>query len=200
MIAYLKGEIVQVEKDIVIVSANGVGYEINCTQNTANSFLGENNCELYIKTVVREDDIILFGFKTQDDKKWFQIVTDVQGVGPRMGLTILNAYSPQNLLEIIMSEDEKALKAISGIGPKVASRVINELKSRKDITNSIAITPPKNTKGDAPAPDNNDAISALINLGFQRKDVFFAVKKITNDNDNLELEDVIKLALAELNS
>jgi len=198
MIAYLNGKIISIEKDKIIISANGVGYEVNCTQKMADKFFDTKECELFIKTVVKEDDISLYGFQTIEDKRWFQIVTDVQGVGPRMGLAILNAYSHSNLLEIILSEDAKALKAISGIGPKVASRMINELKSRKDLTSQdISFS----TTAEPSVPtSNSDAISALVNLGFQRKDVFFAVKKVTSDNDNLALEDIIKLALIELNN
>ncbi|MCL4159758.1 UNVERIFIED_CONTAM: hypothetical protein GTU68_046354, partial [Idotea baltica] len=105
MIAYLSGKIVSIEKDKIIISAGGVGYEANCTQKTSDKFFDKTECELFIKTVVKEDDISLYGFQTLEDKRWFEIVTDVQGVGPRMGLSILNTYDHNSLLEIIMSED-----------------------------------------------------------------------------------------------
>lgn len=195
MISYLKGVVILAEQNQITLSVGGVGYEVLCTQKTADTCELHAETELFIKTVVKEDDISLYGFKALEDKHWFEVVTNVQGVGPRMGLAILNNYDGNQLLEIVMSEDQKALKAVSGIGPKVASRIINELKSRKD----LSLTPQPQTKPSNSAPASDDAISALVNLGFDRRQVFFAVKKVTADNDNPELEEVIKLALVELN-
>lgn len=194
MIGFLKGVIVSIELDSIILDVNGVGYLLYCPAKTLSSFTENDKATFFVTTVVKEDSITLFGFTNSEDKKWFTNLQSVQGVGPRMALAILSAMDGNDIITAIVSEDASQFKKISGVGPKLAARIINELKDKKSIV-SIPLTKPAAA---STSDFSSDAVSALINLGFARKDAFFAVKNIIAENDNIDLEETIRLALAKL--
>lgn len=194
MIGFLKGVIISTELDSIVLDVNGVGYLLYCPAKTLSSFAENDKATFFVTTIVKEDSITLYGFTNAEDKKWFTNLQSVQGVGPRMALAILSAMDGNDIITAIVSEDASQFKKISGVGPKLAARIINELKDKKSIVNIPISKAIKASTSDF----SSDAVSALINLGFARKDAFFAVKNIIAENDNIDLEETIRLALATL--
>ena len=214
MFAKLTGTIDTLSQDSLILDVSGVGYHVYASGKTLGVIGSRGDpVSLLIETHVREDHIHLYGFSSASEQAWFKLLTSVQGVGARSGLAILSVCSPDSLLIAIVSGDANALRKAEGVGPKLAARIVTELKDKVQNMNtgmSGAITPlpakAKILKGEqqAPAPEPNidqDAVSVLVNLGYGRSEAFSAVMQIrqkSNDNIALNLEDLIKLALKEL--
>jgi len=202
MIGRLKGIIDTVDEDRLIIDVGGVGYLVFCSGKTLNS-IGAHGAAaaLYIETHVREDHIHLYGFATESEQKWFKILTNVQGVGAKVALSLLSAFTPNELTQAIAAQDKRFLSKASGVEPKLAVRLVTELK---DKVGSIMLEPVqlksagkgKKTSDDKSENIKNDAISALTNLGIARMDAFLAVNKVANDDK--KLEQVITDALKEV--
>ena len=201
MIRKLKGIIDTIEADHVIMDVGGVGYGAFCSANTLRLLPAKGEAAtLFIETHVREDHIHLFGFAQSEEKTAFLTLQKVSGVGAKMALAILSAMTPAQLASAIASQDKAAFKNVSGVGPKLAARLITELKDKfaadaMSINNSI-----KNSAESVSTANNNinDAISALVNLGYGRSDAYNAVTKIAAQNDNIEIDRLIKDGLKEL--
>jgi Holliday junction DNA helicase RuvA len=202
MIGKIRGKIDAIDEDSVIIDVGGVGYHIFCSARTlANLGKGEA-AELVIETHVREDHIHLFGFPDLNEREWFRTLNTVQGVGVKMALAILGVFAPSRLAQAIAAKDIKSLTAVSGIGPKLAERITTELK------NKIAKLPAvggdgaaKPAKGTLPPPGvNEDTISALVNLGYNRSDAYNAVMqagaKLGNEKNSINT--LIKESLRHL--
>lgn len=199
MIGKLSGIIDSISNDHIIVDVNGVGYLIFCSPKLLNQVTAGNKIILYIHTHVKEEQIVLYGFGNHAEKEWFLRLQEVQGVGAKMSIQILGSLAIDDIISAILSEDVTAFKQVSGIGPKLASRIVNELKSNKHIT-SLSLA--SHTASDK-SNDNNvimDAVSVLCNLGFNRKDAFVTVSNIRAENSNLSLEEVIKASLGLLSN
>ena len=188
MIGKLKGNIdVIIDKNLVI-DVNGVGYEVICPENLLVEIEEKQDISLYIETILREDSIKLYGFQTLEERKFFGVLQTVQGVGAKLALTIIGFFPIGQLIEFITMEDEKSICVIPGVGPKVAKRIISELKDEKSHT-----TGQKENKIQS---KRDDVISALINLGYSRADAINLFSGISNEiDDNILVEDLIKLAL-----
>jgi Holliday junction DNA helicase RuvA len=205
MIGKLTGRIDVLEEDHLILDVNGVGYVVFCSAKTL-AMLGGlgSNAGLVIETHVREDHIHLYGFANAEEREWFRTLTGVQGVGVRMGLAILSVFGPQELATIIGAQDKKALTAVSGVGPKLAERIITELKNKVAKMPSSAFTPSHETQGAkaagmaAPSGLLEDATSALTHLGYARSEAFTAASRVLHTNPDSALDDVIKTALQHL--
>ena len=203
MIAKLSGILDSVSLDSLILDVGGVGYHVHASNRTL-SRAGQagDTISLHIDTHVREDAIALFGFIDTMEQQWFRLLYSVQGVGPKAALAILSSCPPERLGFAIASGDAAMLRQADGVGPKLATRIVTELK---DKAAKMELAAPvttgkggKNAEISIPAADN-DAVSALINLGYTRSDAYQAVanaRKKSNDNNNLN--DIIKLALKEL--
>lgn len=199
MIGKLRGRIDTVEDDGVILDVGGVGYVVFCSSRTIAALppVGEA-AQLIIETHVREDHFHLYGFPDTVERDWFRLLGTVQGVGNRIALAILGAYSPQQMAHSIMARDIAAFKAISGIGPKLAERIVTELKDKvgKLPTSDFQPAP---AKGKAPVTGGatEDAISALVNLGYSRSEAYAATLKASQTAKG-GLDELIKLSLKEL--
>ena len=157
--------------------------------------------KLTIEMNVREDHIHLYGFPDNIERDWFRLLATVQGVGNKTGLAILAAYSPTKLVQAIMAKDIAAFKAISGIGPKLAERIVTELKDKvlKMPTSEFTVTKTTTTTAPSTSKHSDDAISALVNLGYSRSDAYSAIIKATqNSSENQSLDTLIRLGLKEL--
>jgi Holliday junction DNA helicase RuvA len=203
MIKKLKGIIDTLDTDGVVLDVGGVGYGVFCSANTLRLLPREKEAAtLFIETHVREDHIHLFGFATFEEQEAFQTLVKVSGVGAKMAMAVLSTLSPAQLATAVAAQDESAFKAVSGVGPKLASRLVTELKGKfkftiggaplgkitVDTANAVAI-----------ANNNiNDAISALVNLGYGRSDAYNTITKIAAENDNAEVGLLIKEGLKEL--
>ncbi|MEM6781922.1 MAG: Holliday junction branch migration protein RuvA [Pseudomonadota bacterium] len=204
MIGKLSGIIDDMFESFVILDVNGVGYQVNCSPRTL-ARIGQkgDSASLLIDTNVREDAITLFGFADKSEQEWFRLLTSVQGVGAKAGMAILGVTPPDQLGFAIASGDKAALTRADGVGPKLASRILTELK---DKAGKIDLSPmasgvqiPAAEQDEAGGGIDSDAVSALVNLGYGRSDAYAAVSRAKSKaNDNESLQDLIRLALKEL--
>ena len=153
-----------------------------------------------VETIVREDAIALYGFLEIAERDWFRILTTVQGVGARVGLSILSTLSPDEIARAIAAQDKASLSRPAGVGPKLAARLATELK---DKAAAFGVAPAPTRADDAAAPAagsiNEDAVSALVNLGYRRVEAFGAVARVTQRlGTGARLDAVIRAGLQEL--
>ncbi|MBB3445974.1 Holliday junction branch migration protein RuvA [Rhizobium sp. BK379] len=202
MIGKLKGTIDEIGDDYVLVDVHGVCYVAFCSARTLSKLgsVGEA-CVLFIETYVREDQLKLFGFQTQLEREWFNLLQSVQGVGAKVALAVLSTLTPSELANAIALQDKTAVSRAQGVGPKVAIRIVTELKNKAPAFAGEAINiglKQEIGEGVAAAPVA-DAVSALTNLGYSRDQaanaVAAAMKTAGEDADSAKL---IRLGLREL--
>ena len=177
MIGKLKGIVDTVEEDWAIIDVGGVGYQVFASPQMLRRLPAPGSpCSVLIETHVREDQIRLFGFLDASERDWFRLLQSVQGVGTRVALAVLGVLSPAALARAIASEDKKAISAAPGVGPKVAQRIISELKDK--LPADAAAMPVAVGAPEAAAPGTvamRDAVSALVNLGYSQAQALSAV-------------------------
>lgn len=201
MISYIRGELVAVEKEKVIIDVGGVGYGIFMPES-AMGLLPQmgNEVKLHTYLNVREDAMQLFGFLTRDDLEIFKLLIGVSGIGPKGGLSILSKLTADDLRFAIMSGDSKAISAAPGIGKKTAEKVIIELKDKLDIEeilNSSDSETKSAIKMDGSANEiQSEAVQALVALGYGSTESLKAVNKV--NSENMTVEEVLKQALKNL--
>ncbi len=199
MIGKLKGRIDTREDDHLILDVGGVGYAVFCTTRTLAASESGTALELIIDTHVREDHIHLYGFTSKTERDWFRLLTTVQGVGVRMGMAILGLYAPDQLTTIIAAQDKKQLTAVSGVGPKLAERIVTELKSKVgSLPTGISMNSDKASPALTKGGLFDDATSALVNLGYGRAESYSAVARAAQTKENASLDELIRLGLKEL--
>lgn len=203
MIGKLRGRLDSRDDEMLLLDVNGVGYEIFCSQRTFDALPATGEMmELVIETHVREDHFHLYGFPDRVERDWFRFLMTVQGVGARMALAILGAYSPQQLAQSILAGDSASLRQISGVGPKLATRLTTELKDKVLKMPTSDFIPNAQGAKTAAAPENGvsaDAISALVNLGYNRTEAFTAVTNaMQKAKDATRVDELIRLGLKEL--
>lgn len=205
MIGKLSGIIDSFGTDYILLDVSGVGYLVHCSPRTlAQAGQTGDTASFLIDTHVREDAINLYGFKDAMEQQWFRLLTSVQGVGSRVAMSILGACPVERIGFAIASGDKGAIQAADGVGPKLALRIVTELKDKAgkiDLQLSVPKAEGKVARGAAPVPVDQDAVSALVNLGYAKTDAFQAVLNVKQANDNdLSLSDLIRLALKELSA
>lgn len=193
MYRYIKGNLEEIGESYVVIENNGVGYLINTSQNSINQLRnGSKQCKMYTHLNVRQDEISLYGFSTQEELDMFHLLLIVSKIGQKVALGVLSSMTPNSIKLAIASNDADSLTRAPGIGKKTASRMILELKDKiGDDINMDKVNIFDNTNG-----DDNEAIEALVSLGYTRREIMLALSKI-NTND-LETEDIIKNALKML--
>ncbi len=209
MIGKLSGIIDSFEDGHVLLDVQGVGYLVFVSARTKD-LLGQegDTASLIIDTNVREDHIHLYGFADKAEQSWFRLLTSVQGVGAKVGLSILAACHPEQLQMAIAAQDKAVVTQADGVGPKLATRILTELKDKAgslDIGSFEAKSTSKagSTTMASNSNDDQDAVSALVNLGYGKVDAFSAVMRVkaAADNDNeYGVEELIRLALKELSA
>lgn len=201
MIGKLKGLVDSIEKDYAIIDVGGVGYKVLCSIKTLETLtrnMGQK-IELFIETLVREDQLSLLGFCSKAEQDCFIKLTTVQGVGAKLALTILGALSPDKIAVALASQDTKAFSGISGVGPKLTSRIFTELKDKHMNFTADFVGIPNNSDGSATKnTTQEDAISALVNLGINKSDAYVIVNKILVTTPDIKIGDLIKSALKQL--
>ncbi len=198
MIAKLTGLMDTIGDGFLILDVNGVGYRVFCSNQTLSKCSAKGmNMSLFIETQVREDHIHLFGFADAAEKEWFTILTNVQGVGAKVGLAILSALTPNDLSLALATGDSKSLTRASGVGPKLAVRIVTELKGKAGTVGSASGEMPMVTTG-AGSGAMNEAISALVNLGYGRSEAGLVVGTVLKSNPQANVSDVIRLALKDI--
>lgn len=206
MIAKLKGLVDSVGDDFAVIDVGGVGYLVFCSAKTLGKLAVGQAAALHVETHVREDHIHLYGFLEVAEREWFNLLTTVQGVGAKVGLAILSAVTPEQLLQTIAAQDKTTLTRANGVGPKLAVRILTELKDKAGKIALGGFAPQAAVAavaGAAPMPAEaggvmEDAISALVNLGYRRLEAFEAVGKVARDNDDADSSTLIRLALRQL--
>jgi holliday junction DNA helicase RuvA len=175
MIAKLTGLVDSVARDHAIIDVNGVGYLVRCSSRTLGALPPSGSAaSLSIETLVREDAIDLYGFGTTRERDWFRLLTTVQGVGAKVALSILSTLSADELSQAIMAQDKVMVSRADGVGPKLANRIVSELKDKVGGFAPAAVaTSVPGIANDALA----DAVSALVNLGYRRAEAVGAVDK-----------------------
>lgn len=196
MIGFLSGIILQKQPPRLLLDVNGVGYEITASMNTFYNLteLG-TKAQLYTHLVVREDALQLYGFHSIEERRLFQALIKVSGVGPKSAISILSSIEPKRFVACIQNNDTASLVAVPGIGKKTAERLVIEMRDRlNDWYTGELIT----TKNITPSAHQNeqDAISALIALGYKPQEASRAISKL--DTTNLPSEEMIRLALKSL--
>ena len=185
MIAHLRGRLLAKSPNQIIVECAGVGYDVAISVTTFTSLPDEGGeVSLHINTQVREDAIALFGFLDRDEKRLFERLITVSGIGPKLGITVLSGLSADRLVGAIRTGDNALLVKIPGIGKKTAERVVLELKDKLDDLQGAA---PTQTTGFQGGPVVDDVLSALVNLGYKRDSAQRAVETAIAKHESTEL-------------
>ncbi len=196
MFSYLIGTVAELEPNLVVMDVGGVGFSCNASLNTVAKMKVGVSAKIYTYLNVREDALELFGFYDKDELESFRLLTSVSGVGPKVALSILSAVTPSALALAVATGDEKPLLAASGVGKKVAGRIILELKDKiaKSTFDAGEIT--KGAYVPVASSTDGEAAEALISLGYGRDEIGAALRGV--DTSGMSVEDIIKLALARL--
>lgn len=203
MIALLSGRVARVEDDFLILDVQGVGYRIFASRATLSRLpkVGEA-VQLEIETQVREDHIHLYGFADQAEKRWFNLITTVQGVGAKVGLAILGVLPSDQLAQAISAGDKTSITRAPGVGPKLAQRIVSELKDKVaafTVAGTTISGAAPSAGGAAPAGGlASDVASALVNLGYNQAHVYSIVVGLVAQDPDIGFDDLFHAALAEL--
>ncbi len=194
MYEYIHGKITGLTPANAVIEAGSIGYFINISLNTYSLVNGKDQAKLFLHQVVREDAHLLYGFAEEAERGLFRLLISVNGIGSSTALMMLSSLNPAEIRDAILSENVNLLKSIKGIGAKTAQRVIIDLKDKigKGLaTDQILISSTGNTI-------RNEALSALVMLGFAKKSVEKELDKILKANPNVTVEEMIKMALKGL--
>ena len=199
MIYCLTGKIVKKSMNAVVLSCGGVGYYAQCPASVAGALPGVGKeATIYTVMSVTENDVSLYGFATEQQQACFEMLTAVSGVGPKVGLAILSVMEPDRVALAISAGDHKAFKAASGVGPKLAQRIVLELKDKvaKGFVDGISLEDVAGASADTQASQgSSQALAALVSLGYSQSEAALAVSKI---DAALPVEEIIKLALRSM--
>ena len=199
MIYCLTGKIVKKNMNAVVLRGGGVGYYAQCPASVAGALPGVGKeATIYTVMSVTENDVSLYGFATEQQQACFEMLTAVSGVGPKVGLAILSVMEPDRVALAISAGDHKAFKAASGVGPKLAQRIVLELKDKvaKGFVDGISLEDVAGASADTQASQgSSQAIAALVSLGYSQSEAALAVSKI---DAALPVEEIIKLALRSM--
>lgn len=201
MIAKLTGILDSIGDDWAVIDVGGVGYLVFCSTRTLAQLPSTGEAVSFvIETHIREDHIHLYGFLDQAEREWFKLLTTVQGVGAKVGLGIQSVLGPQELTDAILAQDKGMITRAPGVGPKLATRLLTELKDKVGGMASVApAAAAAVAANDSDRAVMDDAVSALVNLGYRRGDAFGAVTgALRSMGDDAGVEDLIRAGLKEL--
>lgn len=193
MFEYIKGVVASLKPSHIILEANSIGYFITISLNTYTQLNGKESVKLFIHQVIREDAHLLYGFASEAERELFRMLISVNGIGSNTAIMMFSSLSPDEISNAILNENVNLLKSIKGIGVKTAQRVIIDLKDkvgRSPISEQFVSSPDNTIR--------NEALSALVMLGFAKKPAEKELDKILAAQPNLSVENVIKLALKSL--
>ena len=206
MFYYISGKLAHLETGVAVIDAGGIGYRLTISGTTYDAMPPNRSVEtpptvkLYTHMAVREDGVELFGFSTKTELETFKLLISVSGIGPKAAMSILSLLTPEKFALAVCTDDKKTIAKANGIGPKTAARVILELKDKlmkenPGVTSSDAAvllsTPEKGGRGKL-----NEAMDALLVLGYSRSEAMNALKDI--DVEKVDLEEIIRLSLKKL--
>jgi Holliday junction DNA helicase RuvA len=200
MIARLRGLLDSQGADHLVIDVGGVGYLVHCSARTLAGLPGAGEAlDLHVETQVRADSIMLYGFADSGERSWFRVLQQVQGVGARVALGVLSVLTPEELARAVAVQDKAALTRASGVGPRLAGRILSELKDR--LAGELAGTalPAQTLAGGVVDGAVGGAVSALINLGYGRSEAHAAITKaVAGLGQEATVEMLIRAGLQEL--
>ncbi len=196
MFYHLAGIVSDIDINLAVIDCGGVGYAVNTTVNTLSKIKLNEKAKLYISEYIKEDSFDLYGFATLSEKRCFDMLLTVSGIGPKAAQAILSATTPEGLAIAIMNGDEKAITVAQGVGKKIAQRVILELKDKvsKEMSSTAAELPTIVSPADGDA--RNEAIAALMVLGYSAPEINSVLKRM--DISGMSTEKIVKIALKNL--
>ena len=193
MIEYICGKVAELTPTYVIIDNNGIGYELNISLSSFSELEGKSETKMLVHEVIREDARLLFGFTTAGERSLFRELIGVSGVGANTARMILSSIAPAELEQVISGGDDKRLKSVKGVGAKTAQRIIVDLKDKiKPGDNTLNISMPQNQEV------QDEAVAALVMLGFPQTASMKVVQKLLNESPTLKVEAIIKAALKML--
>jgi Holliday junction DNA helicase RuvA len=200
MIAKLTGIVDALGADWVVIDVGGVGYHVTCAAPVLANLAVGRTVSLAIETQMREDRIQLFGFASAGERDWFRLLQSVQGVGGKVALAILTVLPPEKLVHAIAAQDRAAIVRADGVGPKLAVRIMTELKDKAGgIVIGTALKGAGAQPIELPGSATGDAVSALVNLGYGRSEAFGAVATAARTlGEAASLDTLIRAGLKEL--
>lgn len=198
MIARLNGVIVSISLSHLIVDVNGVGYLVNCTTHQIKKAKIDEPVILYIETVIREDAFLLYGFESKIEQDWFQLLTNkVQGIGAKSAISMLSTLTLSELATAIQNSDVKTISRAPGVGPKVAQRVIAELKGKLPEGDFASHGVPSSSPVSLIA---SEAIQSLVSLGFEKTKADKAIRAAVDElGDEADIASLIRIGLSKTN-
>ena len=196
MFHHIEGIVSEVGQNLAVIDCGGIGFALNTTLNTLSYIKTGEKCKLYVSEAVKEDAFDLYGFYSKSERRCFEMLTSVSGIGPKAALSILSANTPEGLALAVMNNNEKALTVAPGIGKKIAQRVILELKDKigKESTAAEIAMPAVVQVGENSAV--NDAVTALGVLGYSSSEIAPLLKKL--DLSGMTTEQIIKTVLKSM--
>ena len=205
MIARLKGTVDLVGDGWVVLDVNGVGYMSFCSIRTLSQLVVGEVVRLEIETHVREDHIHLYGFIDESERDWFRVLTSVQGVGAKVGLAILGVLSGDELLQTIAASDKALITRAPGVGPKLATRILSELKDKVGDLALGVVAPNSAYAGNSISNIGNassslsEAASVLVNLGYGPAESLSVLSRVAANMDEVpNIQELIRAGLREL--
>jgi len=201
MIEYIRGTVTELTPTQAVIEAGGVGYGLSVSLNTYSAIQGKKEAKLYVYEAIREDAHLLFGFAQKAERDLFLLLIGVSGIGGQMARMILSAFTPAELAAIISEENVRLLKSVKGIGPKVAQRIIVDLKDKKFGELGITGAAGADAGGAAAFASGevvDEAVAALTMLGFSPAPAQKVVREIVKTEPDIPVEKIIKQALKML--
>lgn len=199
MLHHIKGYVDELTPTEAVIEAAGIGYQMTISLNTFTALQGKETAKLFVREVIREDTHDLYGFSSKEERALFDALISVNGIGGQTARMVLSAFTPAELADAIQSEQVSMLKAVKGIGPKAAARIVLDLKDKVGqlLGDGIIDVAPSRGGGISPADKEaaEEAIGALTILGFQAATVRKTVAAILKDNPGMQVQQVIKQAL-----
>lgn len=193
MFAFLIGDVVNINDDFIVLQNNGIGYKIFTSNNSImNLDIGKKDQMLFTRLYVREDGLFLYGFTTEEEMEMFRLLLLVSKIGPKVGIGILSSLTPIQIKIAILQKDIEILCKAPGVGKKTAERIILELKDRIDLNIDID----ENNMDLSSLNDYNEAIQALMTLGYSKYEIEKVIRKL--DTSTMSIEDIIKIGLTKL--
>ena len=198
MITHLNGVVEKVSDNSAVVDVNGVGYSVICSSKTLSEIQQQSGLvHLFTVLNIREDAWTLYGFFTEQERNWFNILISVQGVGGKVAIAILSALSDDEIYRAFLSGDKEAFTRADGVGAKLAARIMTELKDK--VVGKGAFEIPSSSSTVPTSDVINDVISALLNLGYQRADVLRVISVLQPEKD-CKFDTLLKQVLAKLSA
>lgn len=196
MFYHLEGVVTDIELNLAVIDCGGVGYAVNTTANTLSHLKLNEGAKLYISECIKEDAFDLYGFYTLSEKRCFEMMLTVSGIGPKAAQAILSSCTPEGLAMAVMNGDEKVITAAPGVGKKIAQRLILELKDK--LAKEAGATAASMPIAIAPAERSvkNDAVTALMVLGYSSAEINAAIGN--TELSGMTTEQIVKLALKNL--